>query len=172
MARGLNVVSHIPDESGFFFEQSVAFQDVRNQLALVHDSRVGGLKKILHPELLKLPREGNGIHRGQHEHPQPAPAGPLQFLARVRQHGDEAKRTIEGRAEMRLQFIQRHTRQDFLVKLAVGEAETAAEAFAVVRGDAVFFEHHVGRFDHRPHVVHQGAGPVEYQILEHSAIPG
>ncbi len=56
------------------------------------------------------------------------------------------------------------------VKLAVRQAEVAAEALAVEGRDVVFPQHRVGRLDHGSEIVHQRAGPIEDEVAEHGEV--
>ena len=68
---------------------------------------------------------------------------------------------------MDLQLVERNPGQHFLIEIAVGQPEAEPEAFAVERLDPVEPEHVVGGLQDRRQVVHQGAGPVEDEIVEH-----
>ena len=71
---------------------------------------------------------------------------------------------------MAFQFLQCHRRQHFGIKLAVGQAEAAAEGLPIQRGKSVSAQHHIGRLNHRTEVIHQRAGPVENEILKHGGV--
>ena len=157
VARGLDVMRHVPDKGGFPAIQRMCLDDEIDQLPFVEDARVGLFEEILHAEFVELPEKRIRIHRGENKHPHSARARPFQLLPRVGQHGHRADRRVERRAEMRFQLLQGNAGQDLRVELAVGQPEAAPETLAVVGRDAVFPEHGVRRLDHRPHVVHQSA---------------
>ncbi len=145
----------------------MGLKDLVNDVAFVEDAGVGGFEVFAEAEVVQLALEGEGVHGGEDEAADAEGGAPFELFAGVGQDGDGGEGGVESGAEMGFEFFEWDLREEFGVKLTVGEAEGAAESFAIERRDFIFFEHGISGFKDGAEVVNKGAGPVEDEIAEH-----
>jgi len=167
VAGGFHIVGHVADEGGLGGGEAVGCEDAVDDFPLVEDTGVGGLEMLTQAEFVHLALKGEGIHGGEDKAADAEGGAPFEFFAGVGENGDGSQGVVESRAEVGFEFFQRNVGQQFGVKFAVGEAEDAAESFAVERSDLIFPEDGIGRLDDGAEIVDQGAGPIENEVAKH-----
>ena len=167
MVGRLYVMLHVPDERGFMGMQPVLGQQGVDMGVLMADARVNGFKIFHHAQLLALDVELLGVHAGEDKAAHAARAAELQEFPRVRQHLHRRVGNAEGVPEMVFQFIQIRLGQHAGIIVRIGKLEFRAEFIPVHAGFSVLGKNVIGRVQRQGQVIHQGAGPVENEILEH-----
>jgi hypothetical protein len=167
VARGGDIVLHVPDEKGLLRAEVVVLQDSVDGIALVRHPGIGLPEKVVYAQTPGLLLKVRLMHRAEQKHGKILGMAVFKNFPGARQQEDRVMQFPKDLTENLLQLVQGCMRDVLFVEAFVGEIEFLPKGGTVERGLAVGGKNTVGGLQDRGEVVHQSARPVKNQIPNH-----